>query len=132
MELKNTLKISILLYLAGVVGFAFWKGNEPALWFAFGGVLALVNVFFAAFVVRKGLESIRGKPFFLGLLFFKSLTFLMVVTVTLMFLKPQLLPFTLGIGVVIVGAVGAAFYEIKRFMRGRDDEVKVEENNNVG
>jgi hypothetical protein len=113
MELKKTLKTSTGLYLAGVLAYVVLRpGYDEALWFAVSGGLALVNIFFAAWTIRFGFKSTQNKGLFLGLLLFKSMTFLMVVLVVLMFLKPLLLPFTLGISVVIVGAVGAALYEV--------------------
>jgi len=112
MELKTTVSISFIIYLLGSAGFYIFRGLEEALWFGIGGGLVLVNLFFALWTVKIGMKSAKNKAVFLGILLLKSMTFLMVVVVILMFLKPILLPFTLGIGVVIVGAVGAALLEV--------------------
>jgi len=117
MELKTTLKISILVYLLGVLFFYSKEGGESALWFGVGGGLAAVNVFFAAWVVRNGLSSFQSKGVFLSLVLAKSFSFLTVVAGILMFLKPLLLPFTLGLGIVIFSSIIAAAWEIRRQLK---------------
>jgi len=113
MQLRTTLRASFLAFLAGVLAFYFIEGLDSALWFALGGALALMNVFLAAWSIRMGMASIKKAGIFTGLLFFKSLSFLAVIAVVLVFLKPLLLPFTLGITIVIVGALLAALWELK-------------------
>ncbi len=115
MQLRLTLSMSVLLMVSGSIAFYFLAGLKPMLWFSLGAGLALINVFAAAFAVRFGLQNLRKKPLFIGLLLLKSLTFFVVVAVVLVFLKPLVLPFTLGISVVIVGATVAALWEARRY-----------------
>jgi hypothetical protein len=118
MELNKTIKVSVGLYLIGMAAFAlFTKGWESCLWYSISGGLALINVFFAAWTVKFGFKSVTNKGLFFGLLFIKSMTFLMMVIMVLVILKPLVLPFTLGISVVIFGAVGAAIYEAGPLLR---------------
>lgn len=117
MQLKITVRLAILIFLAGIgVAYAL-SGDEAALWFAVGGGLSLVNVCMAAWVVSFGLKSAKSKGIFLGFLMLKSLTFVLVVAVILMFLKPLLLPFTSGLGVVIFASIGAAVWEMRRYLK---------------
>ena len=112
MELKNTAKISFFLLIFGLVAFYIWMPLPFALWFGVGGGLTLLNVYFAIWAIRFGLGTLQKKSVFLGVLLIKSLSFVLAVAAILMFLKPLLLPFTLGIGLVIFGALGAALWEI--------------------
>ncbi len=107
----------MLVYFIGLTGFYFWSGLEAFLWFAVGGGLAVVNIFFAAWVLRFGFQGVKQKGMFLGILMVKSLTFLAVVACILMFLKPLLLPFTLGLGVVIFSTVLAALWESRKYFQ---------------
>lgn len=109
MELKSTLILSFAVYLLGCFVFYLQSGSESLLWFAIGGGLALVNVFFAAWAVRYGFKSLKRKALFLGLLLLKSFSFVLVVAAVIMFFKPLLLPFTLGLGLVIFSSVIVAF-----------------------
>lgn len=113
MQLKTTLRASFFAFLVGCVLFYFLKGLDDCLWFALGGGLALVNIFVAAWSIRFGFHSVKKAGVFTGLLLLKSLSFLAVIAVVLVFLKPLLLPFTLGITIVIVGALLAALWELK-------------------
>jgi len=114
MELKTTLKIAVLLFLVGTGLFYYFRGPQEAIWFAIGAALALMNVFVAAWSIQFGLKSAKKSATFLMLLLVKSMSFLLVVGVVLVFLKPLLLPFTLGITIVIVASVLAAIWELKR------------------
>jgi len=96
------------------LGSYLWLGTEGMTWFGLGGALALVNVFLAAWSVKIGFNIIRQSTFFIGLLLLKSISFIGLIAVILVFLKPLLLPFTLGISVVIVGATLAAVWESRR------------------
>lgn len=116
MNLKLTIRSSILVYVVGILVFYF-LGKEDGLWFAVGGGLAMVNIFFAAVVLKLGFNSLKNKALFLGLLLIKSLSFVLVVALILIFLKPSLLPFTLGVTVVIFGAIGTALYETRHLRR---------------
>jgi hypothetical protein len=116
MTLSLTIRTSLLVFFTGLILFYFREKSEW-LWFAVGGGLALVNVLFAAAVVRLGLKSVKNKAIFLGLLVIKSSTFVLLIGLVLVFLKPKLLAFTLGITVVIFGAIGAALYEVRHYRR---------------
>src|SRR4051812_21148611 len=107
MNLNLTIKCSLFILFVGTVWFYFCAPNDW-IWFLVGGGLALINILFAAFVVRLGFKSLRNRSLFLALLLVKSFTFVMVVALVVVFLKPKLLPFTSGVGLVIVGAIGAA------------------------
>ncbi|MDB5039107.1 MAG: hypothetical protein JWQ35_2635 [Bacteriovoracaceae bacterium] len=125
MSLSLTIRIALLTYLAGILYFYF---KEPTdwIWFAIGGGLALINIFFAAFVVKFGMRSLKNKGLFLGLLLLKSVTFVAVVAVVLVLVKPKLLPFTLGVGVVIFGAIGAALFETRKYWMKQNDSEKLD------
>ena len=118
MELKKTVRFTLILYIVGALLFFVFGGLDRGLWFGIGGGLALLNVFFALWTIRFGFKSTKNKGLFLGLLIMKSMTFLMVVLILLMFLKPVLLPFTMGISLVIFGAVAAALVESKSLLKG--------------
>jgi hypothetical protein len=117
MDLKRTIQVALGIYFLGLIGAYFFRGFEWFLWFAVGGGLALVNVLYAFWTIRHGLTSVKSKGIFLGLLMFKSLTFVSVVAIILMMLKPLVLPFTLGLGIVIFASVGAAFWESRRYFK---------------
>lgn len=121
MELKTTTRLAFLIYFLGVLGFFLLRNTEEMLWFAIGGGLALVNVALAAWSIRFGLENVKKSAIFLTLLLFKSLTFLTVVAAILFFLKPLVLPFTLGITIVIVGALLAGIWEARRMVKPQKD-----------
>lgn len=114
MDLKITLRIGMALFVLGSTVFYWLMGFQNAAWFALGGALALFNVFVAAWSVRFGLSSLKKSATFVALLMIKSLSFLAVIAVVLIFLKPLLLPFTLGITTVIVSSVIAALWELRR------------------
>jgi len=120
--LKLSLRFCVALYLIGFGIFWYFKGLESGLWFGLGGGLSLLNVFLAAFSVRYGFENIKKSSIFVGFMLMKSLTFILVVATVLIFLKPQLLPFTLGISVVIVGATLLAFWELRKLKRSPKPE----------
>lgn len=117
MELKRTFQVGLMVFLAGLIGFAVFQGTDAMLWFSIGGGLALVNLFFAVWAVAHGLGRIQKKAMVLGLLLMKSLTFVLLISIILMFLKPVLLPFTLGIAIVIVGATVTAIWESRKLLR---------------
>jgi hypothetical protein len=116
MTLNLTVRFSLILYFAGIIAFYFAEKGDW-LWFAVGGGLALVNVLFAAMLVRVGMHSFKNKALFLGMLLAKSMLFILVVAMVLVFLKPRLLPFTLGVTVVIFGAIAAALYETRHLRK---------------
>lgn len=122
-QLRKTLLVSFSLFLLGTLVFLIARGLESALWFAFGGGLALVNFYLAMIAVSRGLENIKNASIFIGLILFKSLTFILLIAVILMFLKPQLLAFTLGIGVVIFGAVVSALIERRHLINEKKREI---------
>lgn len=119
MQLKNTIRTAIGIFGVGMLLTYLVYGFEPFLWFGVGAGLALVNIYFACWTVAHGLQNLRKKGAFLGLLMVKSATFLAVVAAILMFLKPLLLPFTLGLSVVIVASIGVALWESKRYLVSR-------------
>lgn len=121
MNLRLTLRFSILLFFVGFILFYSLSDFENTIWFALGGLLALVNLFVAALVVAFGLKSLKSATFFLIILLFKSLVFVSSVALVLVFLKPKVLPFTLGILLVIFGAIGAAFFESRRYLKKRSE-----------
>lgn len=102
--LRQILLVSFVLAFVGSLAFYFLKGLEEAVWFAFGAGAALMNLLLAFFLVQRGLHGAKSKGLFLGFLLMKSLSFIALVAVVLLVLKPALLPFTSGIGIVIVGA----------------------------
>lgn len=115
--LRKCLQLSVITSLIGALVIGLLQGREALLWFVLGSGLALVNLGVAAMVVRIGIGSIRNKGLFLGLLLMKTLTFLGVVAAFLVFMKPQLLPFTIGLGVVIFGSVFAALLESRHYFK---------------
>ena len=116
-QLGLTLKVSFALFALGTVIFFLSSSLDKTLWFTVGGGLALMNLFFAVWVARQGLHSNASKGVFLGLIMIKSFTFLLVIAGILVFLKPALLPFTLGVGIVIFGSVLAALGEVRKLRR---------------
>lgn len=114
MKLTRAIQVSVVIYVVGIAFYS-WFNASDLVWFALGGALALTNVLFAAWVVHKGLKEVRRKAVFLGLLLMKSLSFFVLIAIILMFLKPQLLPFTLGIGIVIFASTCVAAWESRRF-----------------
>ena len=115
--LTSGLKVSTVLFFIGLVAFYFAEGFDSALWFGIGGGIALFNFLIACFVVSSGLEKIRNKGLLLGALMFKSMSFVGVVAVVLMFTKPLIFPFTLGIGIVIFGLVVWAALESRHSLK---------------
>jgi|GEM_PF-4258252 len=115
--IKKSLTIASFSYFIGIL--AFWLGKDfsSALWFAVGGGLTLLNFLLAASIVSRGIKMIKNRGLFLGLLLIKSLLFVAVICLVLMFTKPILLPFTLGIGIVIFGAVIAAILDGRHALR---------------
>jgi hypothetical protein len=116
MKLTLTVRAALLLYAVGMVIF-FVRDQDQMTWFALGGGLALVNILAAAWSVKMGLISLQKSGLILGLFLVKSFTFLALVAAILLFLKPMLLPFTLGLGIVIVGSVGAAIWESRHLIK---------------
>jgi len=114
--LKSTLILGFILFVLGTMATAIFWGPEAALWFAVGGIFALFNLMAAAYLVIKGLPYWRNKAGFLGLLFLKSISFVAIVAVVLMFAKPLLLPFTMGIGIVIFSL---AIWAVREAFRAR-------------
>ena len=116
MKLRLPLIVSLSLFLIGLV--AFYVLNIQAFpWFALGGGLALINVLFASWVVKFVLNRLRTNWFVLGLFLLKSLTFLIVIAAVLILLKPMVLPFTLGLGLVIFGSIIAAAIESRHLLK---------------
>jgi len=114
---KSTLVFGFVLFIFGTMAITFLMGPEAALWFAVGGIFALFNLMSAAYLVVKGLPYWRSKAGFVGLLFLKSLCFVAIVVAVLMFAKPLLLPFTMGIGIVIFSLAIWAVREAFRIRR---------------
>jgi hypothetical protein len=121
MELKITIRVAVVLFLSGFIFFYLFSSIESAAWFSVGGAMALVNLSSAAWIIRQGFKSLPSKAFFLGVLLLKSLAFVFLVGFVLVFLKPQLLPFTLGVGGVIFGSIGAAVLETRHYMSRQND-----------
>lgn len=117
MVLTRALKVSGVLYVLGLIAFFFAQGLEPAIWFGVGGGLALLNFMVACAVVGKGLSNIRRRGFMLGVLLIKSMSFVALVAFVLMFTKPQVFPFTLGIGIVIFGLTVWAVIESRHSIK---------------
>jgi len=116
MTLKLTIRVALILYILGLIAFYFAE-PEQMTWFALGGGLAVFNILFAAWVVRIGFASLKGNSMVLGFFMFKNFTFLVLIAFILLFLKPMLLPFTLGLGLVIVGSVVAALWESRHLLK---------------
>jgi hypothetical protein len=119
MQLKATIRAAFAIFLIGMAVTYFAYGYEAFLWFSVGAGLALVNVFFACWTVSNGLQNLQKKGIFLGLLLLKSSSFLVIVACILMFLKPLLLPFTLGLSIVIFASIGVALWESRRYLKIR-------------
>ncbi len=117
MNLKITIRVATLLFVLGYFLFFFAGSSDDSIWFAVGGGLGLINLILAGLLVKFGLKSTLHKGLFLGLLLLKSLVFVMTIALVLVFLKPKLLPFTLGVGIVIFGAIGAAAFESRHLLR---------------
>jgi len=117
MVLKQSLKLALVLYAIGILVFYFWKGFHDSLWFAIGGGIALLNFFMGVLAVSTGISKLQHKGMVLGLLLMKSFSFVAVVAVVLMFAKPQLFPFTLGIGLVIFAVTFWAVLESRHTIK---------------
>jgi len=117
--MRESLLLALGAYIIGFVCFWLFRDLSAALWFGIGGGLAMLNFLVAAYVVNQGFEKIRAKPLLFGLIFLKSMLFVAVVAVVLTFTKPQLLPFTLGIGLVIFGLVLWAAKEGRKLIIGK-------------
>lgn len=115
--IRSSMKISAFTYFVGLGLFAWFQGWESALWFGIGGGMALFNYFLAMIFVRIGLSRVRYSAPFLSILLLKSLAFVGIVALVLMFSKPLFLPFTLGIGLVIFGAIIWAVLESRQYFR---------------
>ncbi len=109
--IKRSFHIGIALYILGAVAIAVFMSISAALWFLVGGGFAILNLMAASYVVIKGLPRFKNKVVFLGLIFLKSLSFVAMVAAVLMFAKPRLLPFTMGVGIVIFSLVVWAVWE---------------------
>ena len=112
-KLKLVIQISFLIFALGLLGFYF-RDREDTLWFGVGGGLTLVNLIFAYFVIKKGLTSLKSKGAFMFLVLLKSTSFVAVVAAILALLKPRVLPFTLGLALVMFGAVVAALWAARQ------------------
>jgi hypothetical protein len=117
MELRLTLRISLAVFIVGLAALYFWQGLEAMAWFGLGGILTLMNLFLVAWSLRFGLNNLRKSSLLMALLLVKTMSFLGVTAIVLVFLKPLLLPFTLGITIVIVGSILAALWESRRYMK---------------
>lgn len=102
---KKAALLGFGLYLFGALGFAIFVSIEFCLWFLVGGGFAILNLLAAAYLVVRGLPRMRNKALFSCLVILKSVAFVGVVGVVLMFARPLLLPFTLGVGIVIFSLV---------------------------
>lgn len=120
---KGTLILGFILFVFGVMSSAMIWGPEAALWFSVGGVFALLNLLSAAYLVIRGLPFWRNQAGFLGLIFLKSLCFVGIVAAVLMFAKPLLLPFTMGIGIVIFSLLVWAVREAFRSRRPHNNSI---------
>ncbi|MBN8553838.1 MAG: hypothetical protein J0L93_00150 [Deltaproteobacteria bacterium] len=122
MKLTLTFRLGLVVYFIGFIFSYFYWGFEGFLWFAVGGGLALMNMYYAIWAVQRGLGGgAKSGGVFLMLLLFKSLTFVLLVGMILVLLKPLLLPFTLGLGVVIFASIGAAFWESRRYIKRQNN-----------
>lgn len=121
MKIKLSLIVSLILFFAGSIAYYFMN-IQAFPWFALGGGLALINVLFAAWVVKFGLDRLRANWFVLGLFLLKSLTFLVVIAAILILLKPMVLPFTLGLGLVIFGSIIAAGIESRHLLKKASEQ----------
>ena len=115
--IKTSLKIALVLMTIGIGSFGLARSWEDALWFELGSMLALTNFGLAGLVVRKALGGVRKKFLFLSLLLVKSFFFVSSVVLVLMFVKPSLFPFTLGIGLVIFSLVLWAAWESRHYLK---------------
>lgn len=122
MELKITLVISFVLLIGSTIGMFWWRGSEAGLWFAVGGILSFVNLMMASWAVQFSLLNVKKSSVFAFLLMIKSSLFLAIIAGILVFLKPHLLGFTLGLSLIIVSGVLAALVESRRYFR-RDSQL---------
>ena len=122
MTLKLTLIFSAVLLAASSVATFYWKGSEVGLWFTIGGLLSFVNLVMAAWAVHFSLLNVKKSSVFGFLLLIKSSFFLALVATILIFLKPHLVGFTLGLSVVIISGILAALAESRRYFR-RDSQL---------
>lgn len=109
--IKQSFLIGLGLYLFGGLATALFMSIEACLWFLVGGGFALMNLMAASYLVTYGLPRWKNKLAFLGLLFLKSLSFIAMIAAVLMFAKPLLLPFTMGVGIVIFSLIVWAIRE---------------------
>ena len=122
MEIRFTLILSILVLVLSTVGMFYWRGFDSGLWFAIGGLLSFVNLMLAAWAVRFSLMNVKKSSVFAFLLLIKSSFFLALIAAILIFLKPQIVGFTLGLSIVIVSGVLVALVESRRYFR-RDSQL---------
>jgi len=112
--LKQIFFTSFILALAGCVAF-YWLGAETDfVWFGVGSVAGLLNFSLIILLVFRGVQTWKKKSVFLSLLMLKTFSFLGLLIVCLMLLKPAILPFTLGVTIVIVGAFLWALFDYFR------------------
>lgn len=119
--IRHSFLIACFIYIIGIIAFYFASGVGAALWFGVGGAMALLNFLVASSLVQFGLTRLKKAPLILALIFMKTLIFLVLVVLVLSYAKPQLLPFTLGIGLVIFGLILWATLEGRKLVFGKID-----------
>lgn len=115
--ITSSLKISVFLFIAGIVASLLFLGGDFSLWFGIGGGIGLLNFMLGAVFVRYGLKNLKRSGVFLSFLLIKSLAFVGIVAFVLMISKPALLAFTLGISLVIFGPVIWALWESRKYLK---------------
>jgi ethanolamine transporter EutH len=120
--IQRSFYLALASYLIGIITFYFTADLASALWFSLGGGMALLNFLVAAYIIQVGLSKIRQKSLLLLMIFGKSLVFIAMVALVLSFTKPLLLPFTLGIGLVIFGLILWAAIEGRKIIFGKLDD----------
>lgn len=120
MALKQIFMTSFFLALIGALSFHYFGRNEDVIWFGIGSIGGLLNFSLISLLVTRGLQSGKKKGAFLSFLLLKTFSFLGLLLVCLMLLKPSILPFTLGVTIVIVGAfLWALFDYFRRMAKGK-------------
>ncbi len=115
--IRNSFWISVVLFLGGLLVASLLWSKKEALWFGVGGGIGLLNFMLGALFVRQGLKSLRRSGIFLFFLLIKSFAFVGVVAIVLMISRPALLPFTLGISLVIFGPLVWALWESRKYLK---------------
>lgn len=96
---------SLILGIAGSIILYVFRDLREAVWFGVGAFGAVMNIALGALLIQKAFKAKAGKIGFSFLVLLKSISFIGAITVALAFLKPAVLAFTGGLGIVIVGSV---------------------------